>query len=93
MLPGVRLRVLFPEDTAVFKMLFFRGKDFVDVERLLGIMQGSLDLAYVREALLEVVGEDQFIPPTAVTDERRGPALSAWAENGLEITGWVPGPR
>ena len=60
MLPGVRLRVLFPEDTAVFKMLFFRGKDFVDVERLLGIMQGTLDRAYVRNALIEVVGEDDY---------------------------------
>ncbi len=60
MLHGVRLRVLSPEDIAVFKMLFFRGKDLVDVERLLGIMQGSLDLAYVRAALLEVVGEDDY---------------------------------
>lgn len=57
-LHGVRLRVLSPEDTAVFKMLFFRGKDLVDVERLLGIMQGSLDRDYVRAALVEVVGSD-----------------------------------
>ncbi len=59
-LHGIRLRVLSPEDTAVFKMLFFRGKDLVDVERLLGIMQGSLDRAYVRAALVEVVGEDDY---------------------------------
>ena len=50
--------MLSPEDTAVFKMLFYRGKDLVDVERLLGLMQRRLDLAYVRAALVEVVGED-----------------------------------
>jgi hypothetical protein len=59
-LHGVSIRVLSPEDTAVFKMLFFRGKDLIDVERLLGIMQSSLDRAYVRSALIEVVGEDDF---------------------------------
>jgi hypothetical protein len=59
-LHGVRIRVLSPEDTAVFKMLFYRGKDLIDVERLLGIMQASLDCAYVRAALVEVVGEDDY---------------------------------
>ena len=39
-------------------MLFFRGKDLNDVERLLGIMQSDLDRAYVRAALVEVVGEE-----------------------------------
>ena len=41
-LHGAQVRVLSPEDIAVFKMLFFRGKDLVDVERLLGIMQSAL---------------------------------------------------
>jgi hypothetical protein len=59
-LHGVQLRVLSPEDTAVFKMLFFRGKDLVDVERLIGLMQAALDRPYVRSALVEVVGEDDF---------------------------------
>ena len=59
-LHAVRIRVLSPEDTAVFKMLFFRGKDLVDIERLLGIMQGTLDHAYVRDALIEVVGEGDY---------------------------------
>jgi hypothetical protein len=52
--------VLSPEDTAVFKMLFFRGKDLVDVERLLALMGHSLDVEYVRAALLEVVGDDDY---------------------------------
>lgn len=59
-LHGVHLRVLSPEDTAVFKMLFFRGKDLIDIERLIGLMQATLDRAYVRSALVEVVGEDDF---------------------------------
>jgi hypothetical protein len=59
-LHGVRIRVLSPEDTAIFKMLFFRGKDLNDVERLLGLMQSSLDSAYVREGLVEVVGEGDY---------------------------------
>lgn len=59
-LHGQRIRVLAPEDIAVFKMLFFRGKDLVDVERLLGLMQRTLDLAYVRAALVEVVGADDY---------------------------------
>lgn len=59
-LHGVGIKVLSPEDTAVFKMLFFRGKDLVDIERLLGIMKASLDLAYVRAALVEVVGDDDY---------------------------------
>jgi hypothetical protein len=57
-LHDVSIRVLSPEDTAVFKMLFFRGKDLVDVERLLGLMRGALDRGYVRAAIVELVGED-----------------------------------
>lgn len=59
-LHGSLIQVLSPEDTAIFKMLFFRGKDLVDVERLIGLMKSSLDLKYVREALIEVVGEDDY---------------------------------
>jgi hypothetical protein len=55
-----RIRVLSPEDTAVFKMLFFRGKDLVDVERLLALTGPRLDLAYVRAALVETVGDGDY---------------------------------
>lgn len=59
-LHSVEIDVLAPEDTATFKMLFFRGKDLVDVERLLALMGPALDRASVRAALVEVVGEDDY---------------------------------
>jgi hypothetical protein len=34
-----------------------RGTDLVDVERLIGLMQRELDTTFVRQALVEVVGE------------------------------------
>ncbi len=57
-LHSVPIDVLAPEDTATFKMLFFRGKDLVDVERLLSLMGPALDRASVRASLVEVVGSD-----------------------------------
>ncbi len=57
---GERIRVRSPEDTAVFKMLFFRGKDLVDVERLLALSGATLDLGYVRAALVETVGDGDY---------------------------------
>lgn len=59
-LHSVAIDVLAPEDTATFKMLFFRGKDLVDVERLLALMGPALDRTSVRTALVEVVGEDDY---------------------------------
>lgn len=59
-LHDVDIRVLSAEDTVVFKMLFFRGKDLVDVERLLGLSGAQLDRSYVRAALVETVGEDDY---------------------------------
>lgn len=55
-----KVRVLAAEDIAIFKMLFFRGKDLVDVERLLAQMGAGLDRASVRAALVEVVGVDDY---------------------------------
>ncbi len=55
---GSRVNVLSPEDTAVFKLLFFRGKDLSDVERLLGVAGAALDRDYVRRWLVATVGED-----------------------------------
>jgi hypothetical protein len=57
---GVPIDVLSPEDTATFKMLSFRGKDLVDVERLLSMMGSRLDRTIVRSALVEVVGPDDY---------------------------------
>ena len=54
--------VLSAETLAVFKMLFFRPKDLVDIDRLLEIQRGRLDLAFVRRSLVEMLGpEDERI--------------------------------
>lgn len=46
------------EATAVFKLLFFRSKDIVDVERMLLVQQLDLDRSYVRRWLVDMMGED-----------------------------------
>ncbi len=45
------------EALAVFKLLFFRGKDLVDLERLVAV-RPDLDRAYVRRSIVEMMGED-----------------------------------
>jgi len=45
------------EAIAVFKLLFFRGKDRVDLERLVAV-RPDLDRAYVREWIVQMMGED-----------------------------------
>jgi hypothetical protein len=50
--------VLSPEVLAVFKMLFFRPKDVVDVGRLMEIQGRGFDHAFVRRWLVEMLGED-----------------------------------
>lgn len=51
-------RFLSPEAIAVFKMLFFRPKDRLDVERLIKVQGDALDVGYVRRWLVEMMGED-----------------------------------
>lgn len=46
------------EAIAVFKMLFFRAKDLVDVERLVLVQQGDLDRGYVRRWVVDMMGDD-----------------------------------
>lgn len=46
------------EATAVFKLLFFRGKDLVDLERLVAVQGTRLDHAYVRGWIVDMLGED-----------------------------------
>ncbi|GMU58253.1 MAG: hypothetical protein IT380_02565 [Myxococcales bacterium] len=46
------------EALAFFKMMFFRGKDLVDLERLLGSLGKRLDAPWVRRWLVETMGED-----------------------------------
>jgi hypothetical protein len=45
------------EAIAVFKLLFFRGKDVVDLERLAAV-RPELDCAYVRRWIVDMMGED-----------------------------------
>ena len=67
--------VLSPEALAVFKMLFFRPKDLVDLARLLEVHRPPLDAAFVRRWLVDMVGAEdvritkwdeltQLIPPS-----------------------------
>lgn len=49
------------EVLAVFKMLFFRPKDLLDVERMLGVRGASFDRAFVRAALVDMLEEDERI--------------------------------
>jgi hypothetical protein len=49
--------ILSAESIAVFKLLFFRGKDVVDLERLVAV-RTELDVAYVRAHIAEMLGED-----------------------------------
>lgn len=45
------------EALAVFKLLFFRGKDMVDLERLVAV-RPELDVEYVRRWIVNMMGED-----------------------------------
>jgi hypothetical protein len=49
--------VLSAETLAVFKMLFFRPKDLVDIARMIEILGASFDAAFVRRALIDMLGE------------------------------------
>lgn len=46
------------ESVSVFKLLFFRGKDVVDLERLVAVRGEDLDCAYIRRWVVEMMGED-----------------------------------
>jgi hypothetical protein len=49
------------EVLAVFKMLFFRPKDLIDVERMLQVQGSAFDRAFVRDALVEMLEDDERI--------------------------------
>lgn len=55
---GRTIRILSAEDLVILKLLFFRGKDVVDIERIVAIQGGRLDRGYVRRWLVDCVGED-----------------------------------
>jgi hypothetical protein len=53
---GETVWFLSAEALAVFKMLFFRSKDIVDLERLLATSGDAMDIHYVREHLAKMMG-------------------------------------
>ncbi len=55
---GESIRILSAEDLVVLKLLFFRGKDVVDVERVVAVQAAKLDRDYVRCWLVDCVGPD-----------------------------------
>ena len=57
-LGGRPVTILAPEDLAVFKLLFFRTKDVLDLERLVAIQGGTLDAGYVRRWIVDMCGEN-----------------------------------
>lgn len=57
-LAGRPARVLSAEDLIVLKLLFFRGKDILDVERVVSTGGDAIDRAYVRDWLIRCMGED-----------------------------------
>lgn len=50
--------VLSAEVIAVFKLLFYRSKDVGDLEHIVAHQGSKLDAAFVRSAVVDVVGED-----------------------------------
>lgn len=58
------------EVLAVFKMLFFRPKDLIDIARMLEVRGARFDRAFVRAALVEMLGDDERITKWDELDAR-----------------------
>ncbi|MDZ4657639.1 MAG: hypothetical protein SH868_08675 [Bythopirellula sp.] len=59
------------ETLCVFKMMFFRRKDLVDIESILRSQGATLDRAWIENALLELYGH-------------RDPRINQWRELSVE---------
>jgi hypothetical protein len=57
-LEGTDVWVLSAEAIAIFKLLFFRPKDVIDLERLVGVQGTALDVGYIRGHIVDMMGED-----------------------------------
>lgn len=55
---SVAIPFLDAETLAVFKLLFFRSKDLVDLEHLVSAASGDLDHAWVRAQVVDMMGSD-----------------------------------
>jgi hypothetical protein len=51
-----QVSVLDAESLAVFKMMFFREQDLVDIEQILKVQGTNFDRAWVREQVAEIFG-------------------------------------
>jgi hypothetical protein len=70
---GTAVWFLSAEALCVFKLLFFRGKDVVDLERLIAVQGAAIDSPYVRARIVEMLGDDD---PRVATWDR------LWREHG-----------
>lgn len=69
---GVGVWFLSVEALCVFKLLFFRGKDVVDLERLIAVQGSAIDHSYVRTQIVAMAGEE---------DERVATWDRLWADH------------
>lgn len=65
---GRRIAVLAPEDLTVFKMLFDRSKDWVDIEAMLE--SGTVDVAAAIASVTPLLGDDDRIERLRHLSER-----------------------
>ena len=54
---GRPIAVLAPEDLILFKLLFFRSRDELDIRRMVATLGKGLDREYVLRWLLDLVGD------------------------------------
>lgn len=61
------------EALSVFKMMFFRPKDIIDLERLIEVRGSALDTAYIRSHLIDMVGpgDERISRWDALTEQGR----------------------
>jgi len=64
---GEQIYIWQAESLAIFKMMFFRPRDLLDVEAMLEDQQDSLEINWVREQLVDIFGQ-------------RDPRISRWDE-------------
>ena len=55
--PAGEAAYLSAESIAVFKLMFFRPKDILDVQKLIEVQGDALDVRYVRDWIVRMMGE------------------------------------
>lgn len=67
---GPEVGFLAAEDLCVFKVLFYRAKDLVDLDRLFAARGREFDIDYVLRWLADLLGEDPRIADTRARFDR-----------------------